>query len=266
MAWQAALGASLIAMVQTRRLSQLPLPLRADQEEESSPKGTLPTVSAEDLEGLHRYLSDALGEPIDLVGTKNRRSLISLKRLESGILQVRIQEQFALGGTTVNRALVRWLKSKEKTSLEVLRQYAATFQVLMAAPRPRFAHPAGVHHDLRSHLAEQNRLWFGDAFKGRIGWSRMNRGQVRRRIRLGSWSEQHRLIRIHPALDSESVPSFVIAFVVFHEMLHAMLGAEQRGTRRSVHGAKFRELEVSHPDHDRAEEWIEKMSDTLLSF
>jgi len=94
----------------------------------------------------------------------------------------------------------------------------------------------------------------------------MNRGQVRRRIRLGSWSEQHRLIRIHPALDSAEVPGFVIAFVVFHEMLHAMLGFEKQGSRRSVHGAKFRELEVSHPDHDRAEEWIENMSDSLLSF
>jgi hypothetical protein len=136
----------------------------------------------------------------------------------------------------------------------------------MRAPRPRFSPPAGVHHDLREHLAEQNRLWFDGGFKGRIGWSRMNRGQVRKRIRLGSWTEQHRLIRIHPALDSSEVPSFVLAFVVFHEMLHAMIEIEQRGSRRNVHGAKFRALEVSHPDHDRAEEWIENMSDSLLSF
>jgi len=247
-------------------LHQLRLPLRDVQEPIAAPVHQIPEVHEEDLERLHRYLSQALDEPIDLIGTKNRRSLISLRRTSSGILQVRIQEQFALGGPVVSAALARWIKGKEPAARVVLKEYAETFQSLMRPPRPRFTPPAGVHHDLREHLAEQNRLWFDGQFKGRIGWSRMNSGQVRRRIRLGSWSEQHRLIRIHPALDSSEVPSFVLAFVVFHEMLHAMIGFEQRGSRRSVHGAKFRALEVSHPDHDRAEEWIEKMSDSLLSF
>jgi hypothetical protein len=253
-------------MADTRLLHQLRLPLQEDQGESDAPSGQIPQVCTDDLERLHRYLSQALDEPLDLIGTKNRRSLVSLRRTASGVLQVRVQEQFALGGPEVSAALARWIGSKEPTARALLKKYAEGFQSLMRTPRPRFSPPAGVHHDLREHLAEQNSLWFSGEFKGRIGWSRMNRGQVRKRIRLGSWSEQHRLIRIHPALDSDKVPPFVLAFVVFHEMLHAMLGFEQRGSRRSVHGAKFRELEVSHPDHDRAEEWIEKMSDSLLSF
>jgi len=253
-------------MADTRRLNQLRLPLEDDSAQLEAPTGQVPTVCDDDLERLHRYLSAALGEPIDLVGTKNRRSLISSQRTASGVLQVRVQEQFALGGPVVSSALARWIGQQEPAAKAVLKKYAESFQSLMRAPRPRFSPPAGVHHDLREHLAEQNRLWFDGAFKGRIGWSRMNRGQVRKRIRLGSWSEQHRLIRIHPALDSSDVPSYVLAFVVFHEMLHAMIGVEHRGSRRNVHGKKFRALEVSHPDHDRAEEWIEKMSDSLLSF
>jgi hypothetical protein len=253
-------------MADPRLLQQLRLPLRSEVEAASDLEVQVPRVVEDDLERLHRYLSDALCEPIDLVGTKNRRNLISLRRTESGILQVRVQEQFAIGGPVVSTALARWIRGKEPEARAVLKRYAETFQSLMRPPRPRFAHPAGIHHDLREHLAGQNRRWFGGRFNGRIGWSRMNRGQVRRRIRLGSWSEQHRLIRIHPALDSSEVPDFVLGFVVFHEMLHAMLGFEERGARRSVHGAKFRELEVSHPDHDRAEEWIERMSDSLLSF
>ena len=94
----------------------------------------------------------------------------------------------------------------------------------------------------------------------------MNRGQVRRKIRLGSWTEKHRLIRIHPVLDSSEVPDYVIRFVVFHEVLHAMHGSEQIGSRQAFHGPEFRKLEKEHPDHDRAEDWIQNMSDDLLSF
>ena len=253
-------------MSATQPQRQLRLPLKGDSDREGAAPVELPPVTAEDLERLHRTLAEELGEPIDLVGTGNRRSILSCQRSDSGILQVRVQRQFALGGEAVAISLARWIRDQDPAARRLLHDYAATFQAQMPPPRPRFAHPAGTHHDLREHLEEQNRLWFDGSFRGRIGWSRMNRGQVRRRIRLGSWSEHHQLIRVHPVLDSAEVPRYVIAFIVFHEMLHANLGAEKKGNRRSVHGAQFRDLEASHPDHDRAEEWIEEMSDSLLSY
>ena len=133
--------------------------------------------------------------------------------------------------------------------------------------RARFAPPAGRVHDLREHLREQNALWFGGRFRGRIGWAPAGRGRVRRSIRLGSWNPHHRLIRIHPVLDSRDVPSYVLAFIVFHEMLHAMDRTEtERSGRRSHHGRRFREREAEHTDRQRAESWIQENVHDLLSW
>ena len=248
------------------RLEQLLLPLREDffaRDEHTRP---LPKVLPEDLDGLHQRLASLLGESIDLIGTKNRNRLLSQKRLKSGIRQIRIQEQLALGGPEIERAIARFLLHGDPAADRKIREFARGFQLQMGPGRARYSHPAGRHQDLRDYLTEENHRWFEGKFRGRIGWSRMNPGQVRKRIRLGSWSEQHQLIRVHPALDTATTPDYVLRFVVFHEMLHALLGAEESGGRRRFHGPQFKKLEVEHPDHDRAEEWIERNTERLLSF
>ncbi|MEE2829706.1 MAG: hypothetical protein VX498_11015 [Myxococcota bacterium] len=253
-------------MAETPTEHQLILPLSGADSLPGDETSDLPEVRPEDLERLHRVLAGELGEPIDLVGTRNRQSMLSWERDPSGILKIRLQRQFALADSKITASLARWIRTEDVQAREIITEYAAGFQAKMAPPKPRFAHPAGTHHDLRDHLDEQNRACFDGAFKGRIGWSRMNRGRVRRRIRLGSWSERHRLIRIHPVLDSAEVPHFVIGFIVFHEMLHAIVGAEEIAGRRRAHNARFREIEQAHPSHDRAEAWIEEMTETLLCY
>ncbi len=67
-------------------------------------------------------------------------------------------------------------------------------------------------------------------------------------------------------LDREAVPGFVVGFVVFHEMLHGVMGAAQRGQRRVFHTAEFRAREADHPSYHRAQQWIEGNMDALLSY
>jgi len=223
----------------------------------------LPRVSDEELALMHRQLGLRLGRPVNVVGTDNRRSLVSWREVD-GVLEVRLQRQFALGGDRVVDALVAFIKERDRDARRLLTEFAASFTV--PPPRPVFAHPAGKHHDLRDHVARQAHHLSG-RYGGRIGWSRGQRGQARQRIRLGSWSSEHKLIRVHPALDSAAVPDWVIGFVVFHEMLHAELGVEDDPEgRRRVHTAEFRAREQAHPDHSRAESWIREHIDHLLTW
>jgi len=246
--------------------AQLALPLGSGLRCVSRPAlEPLPEVSTEAIEVLHRRLGELLARPIDVVGTNNRRSLVSW-RSSRGMLRIRIQKQFALADEAVVRAVARFIDASDPADRATVQAYASTFQHRVPKGRPVFAPPAGRHHDLRDALAAQDREHFGRTFHGRIGWSRAPSTRVRKRIRLGSWSQEHRLIRVHPALDAASVPAFVIGYVVFHEMLHAELGAVVAGGRRRFHTREFRRRERAHPDYLRAEAWIEANRDELLSW
>ncbi|MCP4868817.1 MAG: SprT family zinc-dependent metalloprotease [Proteobacteria bacterium] len=225
----------------------------------------LPEVSAEAVEQLHRRLGELLDRPIDVVGTNNRRSLVSWRNVD-GMLRIRIQRQFALADDAVLQAIARFIDARDVEARAVVQAYASTFQERIPKGRPVFQPPAGRHHDLRDYLFQQNREFFEGQFRGRIGWSRAPRSVVRRRIRLGSWSEEHRLIRIHPALDAPAVPGWVISYVVFHEMLHAAIGVTVSGGRRRFHTREFKTRERAHPDYERAEQWIAHHRDDLLSW
>ena len=49
-----------------------------------------------------------------------------------------------------------------------------------------------------------------------------------------------------------------IPALLYHEMCHAVLGQDvgQRGTKRTWHGQKFRELEARHPQSKDLDHWI----------
>ena len=68
------------------------------------------------------------------------------------------------------------------------------------------------------------------------------------------------MIRIHPRLDADDVPNYVVRNVVYHEMLHQFLGPERIGERLTFHSRAFRELEKKCLDFERAKHW----EDTVL--
>ena len=89
---------------------------------------------------------------------------------------------------------------------------------------------------------------------GRITWGRGPKRRSRSSIQYGSWSDSERLIRIHPKLDSARVPGYFVRYIVFHEMLHAIV---IKGGRVH-HNREFRQREQAYPDYKRALAWQKK--------
>ncbi len=67
-------------------------------------------------------------------------------------------------------------------------------------------------------------------------------------------------IMISKSLDSNIVPSYVVDFVLYHEMLHKRLGVEVINGRRYAHTPEFRRLEKQFPQFDQAEAFLSKLS------
>ena len=75
---------------------------------------------------------------------------------------------------------------------------------------------------------------------------------------MGSYNPKDDSLMVNRGLDRRDVPSYVLDFIMYHELLHKALGIKVSGGRRMAHTAKFRELEQAHPDYERAEAFLKK--------
>lgn len=115
----------------------------------------------------------------------------------------------------------------------------------------------GRYFDLREIFDKLNARYFRNRLRGyRIMWSRRRRERPKAYIVFGSIQEEDRLIRIHPLLDRQFVPRWYVEYVVFHEMLHAVVPDRYDSAgRRIVHHEGFLRRERRFRGYPRAIEW-----------
>ncbi|NWG12350.1 MAG: hypothetical protein HXY20_02310 [Acidobacteria bacterium] len=114
--------------------------------------------------------------------------------------------------------------------------------------------PAGRYHDLRLYYEEVNRQFFNSQVELRaIGWSARSSWS-----RLGHFDPVHRTVTISPVLDSPALAAMVLKYLVYHELLHAVLDDERGGTRVNCHTRAFRNAEHAYPDYAEAKRLLDE--------
>ena len=225
------------------------------------------------------------GRVVILSITDNRHSIIS-HSMRHGVLHARIHHMFLDAPLRVVNALVRYVTRGDKRASELVGNYIEMNGARLARRRPR-AIPLvakGTHHDLLGLFQDINTKYFGGACHALITWGnkqpRRSEGP-RKAIKLGSYSNLERLIRIHPTLDRSWVPRYFVAFVVYHEMLHHMIpaargnmrastanltfdAARSRGQRRVLHPPEFLDRERLFRKYERALDWERRHINRLL--
>jgi hypothetical protein len=118
----------------------------------------------------------------------------------------------------------------------------------------------GRFFNLRTVFTKLNTRYFGNSLKGyTILWGRKRRQRPKDCIVFGTIQEEDRVIRIHPLLDQAFVPQWFLEYVVYHEMLHAVVPDEyDPNGRRLVHHEKFLEKERRFWWFKRAKAWEEE--------
>lgn len=114
----------------------------------------------------------------------------------------------------------------------------------------------GSWYDLDRMLAELARDYFPDATMPAIQWGRKIARKKRRSIRLGSYYRPTQTIRIHPLLNSPEVPRYFVQSIIFHEMLHHVLGG--------AHNRRFHRAERSFRYYAEARAWLRANLSLLL--
>lgn len=240
-------------------VEQLTLPLPERVEVKPTIEGTV---------RIEKIARELLGPKVIVKLTSNRSTMISCTR-RSGVLYLRIHAIFAKAPERVLRAAVKYVSGDRTSPDENARideWIEANRHYVKKPDKNRVLQPHGEVHDLEAMLGRLNAAYFEGRIQARITWSRSLRKRRRHSMRLGSYDDEQKLIRIHPALDQDFVPAYFVEYVVFHEMLHEVHDAPQRGQRREVHTPAFLEDERKFANYERAVRWEQKHINRLLKY
>ena len=218
------------------------------------------------------YLTIRLPDPVDLMFTDNRSTMISFAHRQ-GRYRIRLHRMFRHAEEPLLEHLARFITGKRKIDAVALDDFIADHKEEIDTAKSRRRRPlkeTGEHHDLQSVLEKVSATYFNDVRDVRIGWgpaprrrSKRRRGRTVTRA-LATYSYDDRTIRVNPVLDAADVPEYVVEWIVYHEMLHHVLPIEQSGGRNQYHTPRFRMLERAFKEYNQAKAWEETHLERLL--
>jgi hypothetical protein len=188
--------------------------------------------------------------------------------LDKGVLRVRVSDLFADAPMEVLETVAAILLSKlyrkrvDARYHEEYRQYTLSRPMLERSRRVRrergrpspTTSPRGQHYNLDIVFDALNGRYFGGILpKPSLSWTRR-----RARTVLGRYDFDQDVIFVSRVLDSDKVPEHVVAYILFHEMLHVKHGIRIQKLREITHTPAFRREEKQFADYEAARDWLEK--------
>jgi len=204
--------------------------------------------------------------------TDNRYTMISVRRVaKERRYEVRLHAMFVDADPVITRALARYIADNDPIASRVLGDFidqnAGHVRGRARRQPTQVIFTAGEHHDLREIYDELNARYFANKIDAAITWGqRTGRPRRRNSIKMGSYSVEDRLIRIHRSLDRAFVPRFFLAWIVFHEMLHQVHDIRVKNGRREFHSKEFLADEAMYEHYDQAKSWERRHLDALLTY
>lgn len=204
--------------------------------------------------------------------TDNRYTMISVRRVaKEKRYEVRLHAMFVDADPVITRALARYIADNDSDASRVLGDFidqnAGHVRGRARRQPTQVIFTAGEHHDLRDIFDELNAVYFANKIDAAITWGqRCGRPRRRNSIKMGSYSVEDRLIRIHRSLDRAFVPRFFVAWIVFHEMLHQVHDIRVKNGRREFHSKEFLADEAMYEHYDEAKSWERRHLDALLTY
>jgi hypothetical protein len=222
----------------------------------------------------HAMSSHAPDARLALAVTDNRFTMISVKR-EKGLFRLRLHHMFLEADPEIVRALGRYVARNDRDASQLLSRYIdVNHRKIRRARRRRptvfTIETRGEVHDLKEIYDDLNRRWFGNKIDARITWSQRAQPGAKRRnrssIKMGSYSVEDKLIRIHASLDRPFVPRLFVEWIVYHEMLHQKHDIPVVGGRRQFHTPEFLAEEAKYPHYERMSRWERENLDKILCY
>lgn len=175
---------------------------------------------------------------------------------------IEIHEGFILAPQEVKKAIIQSsIKGTTSEKTRIIKKYTQhpdykkVLSVLNENGQKNHHSSKGHFHDLEKIYKELNQAYFnGRLSQPRLVWS--SRLAVRR---LGSYDAESGTICISRRLDQPDIDRLLVAYVLYHEMLHQSLGIQVVNGRRHAHTTQFKNAEKSFTNYRQAQELIKKL-------
>ncbi len=216
-------------------------------------------------EHLTTRLQRRIARPVRLVLHDNRRVMLSFRHLNDGRISLRLHHMFLSAQATQLGAIARFVRSKDPVSRRAVEAFIARYKHLIGVELPASIHPGrGRVYDLQKMFDALNKKHFKGRVKASIHWGKSVQRDRRRTIRLGYYCDDTKKIVLNPVLDRKSVPKYMVEWIVFHEMLHQVIGFHEMNGMMVAHTPEFRRREQAFPLYAKASGWEARNLDRLL--
>lgn len=194
----------------------------------------------------------------------NHNRLYRIKSTAQQIL-VTANEGFVGAPPEILQAFVRLAFRRESAAAAQLREYAhgdefGEILLMLGLPTMELdTNTRGHHHDLADIFARVNRAYFdGKVTAPRLVWNRTLTFR-----KMGHYVPLTDTVMLSLTLDDGRVPNRVVDLVMYHELLHKIMGSQIINGRRYVHTPSFRQAERRFIDYTETEAWLKKWARQL---
>ncbi|MCH9627317.1 MAG: hypothetical protein S4CHLAM2_09530 [Chlamydiales bacterium] len=218
-----------------------------------------------DVCSLTAKLQEHLKIDVELVINENRSTMLSILEKRRNRARLSIHKMFIDAPDEVIGAVAHYVRGTRRNGgghNSVLRGFIQEnlprFDVSNRLDSTRLVQ-AGRVYDLNPLYRQINQHYFEGELELALTWYGNWGRNSRRRVTFGLYQENLKLVKMHRILDDLFFPEYFVAFVLYHEMLHAVVpGYKDEWGYFRVHGPAFKERERLFEHYEQAIAWEKK--------
>lgn len=216
---------------------------------------------------LQKQLEDSSGLKLKLKINDNRSTMLSVK-WEPDYAKVSLHRIFLKAPQNVMDALACYLKRQDKIIAPTVKAFIEdklkTLDYSQQIDRTKLYSQGNVY-SLQQMYNDLNEEYFNNQLRLDITWFGKPNRRCRSRVTFGLYHDALRLIKVNRLLDSPSFPYYLVAYVVYHEMVHHVCPPYFNADgQHHIHTKEFKEREALFRHFALAQEWIKKNKESLF--
>ena len=210
---------------------------------------------------IQKQLEDSSGIKLKLKINDNRSTMLSVKWEPDGA-KVSLHRIFLDAPRNVMDALACYLKREDRIIAPTVKAFIEDRLKKLDYSHlvdRRKLYSQGNVYNLQQIYNDLNAEYFDNALDLNITWFGRPNRRCRSRVTFGLYHDPLRLIKINRMLDSPAFPDYLVAYVVYHEMVHHVCPSyvDENGYHH-IHTKEFKIKEAKFKYFDLAIDWIKK--------